>query len=186
MMDWFAARRLLVLALVTAASLLSVFALRSFHDIQPAPVFRPLPGDIDLALEELVYTKTGEGRQRWVLTARSADHALATGVTRVAVLRLVFFAPERADIVLTADQGEFLPHQDRVRVRGNVVLTDGAATVHTTALEYTDHDRTLTTVEAATITAGGLTATGTGLRIDTVNRRLTLSGRVQAQAAATD
>ena len=186
-MDWLAPRRLLVLVLVTAASLLSVFALRSFHDFQPEPRFRPLPGDVDLALENLVYTNSRDGGHRWVLTARSADHTLAAGATRLAGLRLVLADPGRGDIVLTADQGELLPRQDLVRARGKVVLTDGTGmTVHTTTLEYTAHDRTLATTEAATLTAGGFTATGTGLRIDTVNRRLTLSGRVRARLPAAD
>ena len=52
MADWSGTRHLL--PLVTVASLLSVFVLRSYHDWQAPTNLRPLPENIDLALENLV------------------------------------------------------------------------------------------------------------------------------------
>ena len=181
MAHWYSARNLLPLVLVTVASLLSVFALRSYHDWDPPVNLRPLPENVDLALEDLVYTKNRDGRRLWVLEARSADHSLAEASTRLANLRMVFFDPKQGESVLTADQGEFLPREDRVRVRANVVLTDGqGTTVRTTTLEYVDADRSLRTDDPVTILSHGLTVTGTGLRIDTEQRRITVYGRVRA------
>ena len=181
MADWSGTRHLLPLVLVTVASLLSVFVLRSYHDWQAPTNLRPLPENIDLALEDLVYTKNRDGRRLWVVEARRAEHTLAGAVTRIDGLRMVFFDPKQGEIVLTADQGEFLPREDRVRVRANVVLTDGqGTTVRTTTLEYVDADRSLRTDDPVTILSHGLTVTGTGLRIDTEQRRITVHGRVRA------
>ena len=181
MAHWYSARNLLPLVLVAVASLLSVFALRSYHDWAPPVNLRPLPENVDLTLEDLVYTKNRDGRRLWVLEARGADHSLAEAATRLTNLRMVFFDPKQGESVLTADQGEFLPREDRVRVRANVVLTDGqGTTVRTTTLEYVDADRSLRTDDPVTILSHGLTVTGTGLRIDTEQRRITVHGRVRA------
>ena len=106
-------------------------------------------------------------------------------MTRIDGLRMVFFDPKQGEIVLTADQGELLPREDRVQVRTNVVLTDHRGlTVHTRTLEYVDADRSLQTDDPVTILSGGLSVTGTGLRIDTQKRRMTVGGRVRAVLAA--
>ena len=185
MAHWYSARNLLPLVLVTAASLLSVFALRSYHDWDPPVNLRPLPENVDLALEDLVYTKNRDGRRLWVLEARGADHSLAEAATRLTNLRMVFFDPKQGEIVLTADQGELLPREDRVQVRSNVVLTDHrGVSVRTRTLAYLDADRSLQTDDPVTILGDGLRVTGTGLRIDTQKRRMTVGGRVRAVLAA--
>ena len=185
MADWSGTRHLLPLVLVTVASLLSVFVLRSYHDWQAPTNLRPLPENIDLALEDLVYSKNRDGRRLWVVEARRAEHTLAGAVTRIDNLRMVFFDPKQGEIVLTADQGELLPREDRVQVRSNVVLTDHrGVSVRTRTLAYLDADRSLQTDDPVTILGDGLRVTGTGLRIDTQKRRMTVGGRVRAVLAA--
>ena len=185
MADWSGTRHFLPLVLVTAASLLSLFVLRSYHDWDAPADLRTLPENVDLALEDLVYSKNRDGRRLWVLEARRAEHTLAGAVTRIDGLRMVFFDPKQGEIVLTAEQGELLPREDRVQVRTNVVLTDHRGlSVRTRTLEYVDTDRSLQTDDPVTILSGGLSVTGTGLRIDTQQRRMTVGGRVRAVLAA--
>ena len=52
--------------------------------------------------------------------------------------------------------------------------------MRTTTLEYVDADRSLRSDNPVTILSHGLTVTGTGLRIDTERRRITVHGRVRA------
>jgi LPS export ABC transporter protein LptC len=178
MADWSGTRHFLPLVLVTAASLLSLFVLRSYHDWDAPADLRTLPENVDLALEDLVYSKNRDGRRLWVLEARRAEHTLAGAVTRIDGLRMVFFDPKQGEIVLTAEQGE-------LQVRTNVVLTDHRGlSVRTRTLEYVDTDRSLQTDDPVTILSGGLSVTGTGLRIDTEQRRMTVGGRVRAVLAA--
>ncbi|KPJ99199.1 MAG: hypothetical protein AMJ60_05785 [Desulfobacterales bacterium SG8_35] len=160
---------------------MSVFVLRSYHDWEPATTFKSIPKDVDLALENIQYTKTHNGKTLWTLVADSAAHSMEDSIIRIENIRMVFFDSDMGDIVLTADQGEIIPQNKTVKVRSNVTVASTSGKVmQTEYLEYIEATNSLHTDKMVRMNFDHFTVSGKGMKMDIEKRIIYLSGSVKA------
>ena len=174
-------RNLLFLVLALVVSAVSVFVLRSFDGWEAATTFKSIPENVDLALENIKYTKTHDGKTLWTLVADSAAHSMEDSVIRVKNIRMVFFDPDLGDIVLTADQGEIIPQNKTVKVHYNVTVSSTSGTVvQTEYLEYVETTNSLHTDKMVRMNFNQFTVSGKGMEMDVEKRIIYLLGSVKA------
>ncbi len=156
-------------------------ALRSTRDWEPGATFEPIPENVDLALKNIKYTKTLDGKPLWTLEADSADHSMDDGITRIKNVHMVFFDPQMGEIVLTAEQGELIPASQTVTVRSNVkVVSSPGSVMQTEFLEYQEADYSLHTDREVRLHFDHFEVVGKGMRLNVENRKLVLLSNVQA------
>lgn len=161
-------RRILALFILLAVIVLSLVVWRHVHQAPVQEVLEALPPEIDLALDNLNYTETQDGRKRWTLTADRAEYLRASNLVRLTPVQLTFYdAGTVGDLGLTADHGELEEDTRQVDVWGNVVITgEGGERLQTEALRYQDQQRLLSTAEPIHYQAPRMELTGVGLLID--------------------
>ena len=127
-----------------------------------------LPEDIDLALEDLHYTQTEDGRRRWTLDADKAEYQRDNSLAKLEAVKLLLYdAGQFGDLTLQADQGQLAQETSQVDVWGNVILTTGRGDqLFTERLHYDDQVRQLSTEDPVRLLSSQIELTGIGLQID--------------------
>lgn len=179
----FSARHFLLVAILLLAGALAVLVARNYRGPTPEEIIEALPGDVDLALQEIRYTETRDGLRRWTLVADSAAHSVAEGTTRIENIRMTFFDLDGlGDLVLTARQGELKVEDREVVVHGDVVVKSPKGyEVYTDRLHYREADRTARTDARVRIVSDTMEVTGTGMHLDVMTRAVSLLSDVKAR-----
>lgn len=161
-------RRILALVILCAVVLLSLVVWRHVRQMPAQEILDSLPQDIDLALDNLHYTETQDGRKRWVLVADRAEYLRSSNLVRLAPVQLTFYdAGAFGDLTLTADHGELQEDTRQVDIWGDVVVVGaGGERLQTQSLRYLEQQRLLSTTEPIHYQATRLELTGVGLSID--------------------
>lgn len=176
-------RRVLAVVILLAVLFLGSVVWRHLNNQPVQEVLRTLPQEIDLALDNLHYTETEDGRQRWTLTADRAEYLRGSHLVRLAPVKLVFYdAGAFGELTLHADQGELQEDIRQVDVWGNVVVTTARGEkLVTDSLRYEEQGRRLSTAASIHYTAPRQELTGTGLLIDLEKNTLLVEKDVTMQ-----
>jgi len=161
-------RRVLALIILLAVVLLSLVVWRHVQQKPAQEIFKTLPQEIDLALDNLNYTETQDGRKRWTLVADRAEYLRSSNLVRLNPVQLTFYeAGAFGDLSLTADHGELQEDTRQVDVWGDVVVVgEGGERLQTESLRYHDQQRRLSTTAPIHYTAPRIELTGVGLQVD--------------------
>jgi LPS export ABC transporter protein LptC len=161
-------RRILALFILLAVVLLSLVVWRHIRQMPVQEILQRLPQDIDLALDNLNYTETQDGRKRWTLVADRAEYLRSSNLVRLTPVHLDFYdAGAFGNLTLTADHGELQEDTRQVDVWGNVVVVgEGGERLLTESLRYQDERRQLTTAAPIDYQSPRMKLTGVGLLVD--------------------
>jgi LPS export ABC transporter protein LptC len=146
------------------------------------PVVGPAPVKADLNVKE-VRIEEEAGKVRWRLTAEQAlmwDEQGA-GRTELRRLKVEVDEPERSWTIV-GDQGEYLQKEQKIELRGNVVVTssDGMR-LETEVLRWSGDERRLWTDTPVTLSSRGGVIRGRRLEVAMASDATTISGRVRAR-----
>jgi LPS export ABC transporter protein LptC len=161
-------RRILALLIVLAVVLLSLVVWRHVRQVPVQDILKALPQDIDLALDNLNYTETQDGRKRWTLVADRAEYLRSSNLVRLSPVQLTFYeAGAFGDLLLSAIHGELQEDIRQVDVWGDVVVVgQGGERLETESLRYEDQRRQLSTTAPFHYRAPRMDLTGVGLLVD--------------------
>lgn len=161
-------RRILALVILLAVVLLSLVVWRHVQQTPVQEILETLPQEIDLALDNLNYTETRDGRKRWTLVADRAEYLRSSNLVRLNPVQLTFYeAGAFGDLNLTAERGELQEDTRQVDVWGDVVVVgEGGERLQTESLRYHDQQRRLSTAAPIHYTAPRIELTGVGLQVD--------------------
>lgn len=175
-------RNILVIIIFSVTIPFAILALHSHSVLEPEAHFEPIPDDVDLTLKNIKYTKSRNGELFWTLMAESADQGAEDGIVRLKNVHLSFLTAGYDDIELTADQGELLLENQTVTVSSNVTMIyQGKNTLQTDFLKYAEVTNILETDRMVKISTVNSIVCGRGMRVDIVERTLTLLHNVQAE-----
>ncbi len=87
-------RRILALIILLVVVLLSLVVWRYVQQKPVQETFKTLPPEIDLALDNLNYTETQDGRKRWTLVADRAEYLRSSNLVRLNPVQLTFMRLE--------------------------------------------------------------------------------------------
>lgn len=161
-------RRVLALVILLAVVLLLLVVWRHIRQMPLQEILKALPQDIDLALDNLNYTETQDGRKRWTLVAERAEYLRSSNLVRLNPVQLTFYqAGAFGDLTLTAKHGELQEDTRQVDIWGDVVIIgEGGERLQTESLRYDDQRRLLTTAAPIHYQAPRMELTGVGLLVD--------------------
>lgn len=161
-------RRVLALVILLAVVLLILVVWRHIRQMPLQEILKALPQDIDLALDNLNYTETQDGRKRWTLVAERAEYLRSSNLVRLNPVQLTFYqAGAFGDLTLTAQHGELQEDTRQVDIWGDVVIIgEGGERLQTESLRYDDQRRRLTTAAPIHYQAPRMELTGVGLLVD--------------------
>ena len=167
-------RRLLAILILIAVLFLGTVIWRHLRQQRPEDLLNALPKQIDLALEQLHYTQTEEGRRRWTLDADKAEYQRQQGQVSLKTVQLTLFEAGRlGQVRLQADQGLLDQEERQVEVWGNVIIkTERGEQLYTERLHYDDQQRRLHTDEPVRLLSERMELTGIGMQIDLEQEQL--------------
>ena len=167
-------RRLLAILILIAVLFLGTVIWRHLQQQRPEDLLKALPKQIDLALEQLHYTQTEEGRRRWTLDADKAEYQRQQGQVSLKTVQLTLFEAGRlGQVRLQADQGLLDQEERQVEVWGNVVIkTERGEQLYTERLHYDDQQRRLHTDEPVRLLSKRMELTGIGMQVDLEQEQL--------------
>ena len=173
---------LLLLALLLFGALAAIVAYRYRPPANVAELVKALPSGVDVALQEIRYSHTEGGVERWRLVAGRVEHRAADRLTAIRNLELRFFDAKGVEQgVLKAINGQVNSDFSVIEVRDQVefVIQNGYR-LQTTNLTYTQRDRSIRTDAPVLMAGKTLELRGVGLHIDFETRRLKILDRVHA------
>lgn len=171
----FKPRHSLLLVFVLLALGLVYLVGRDYQSVRETP--EETSGDkADVTLDSIDYTETRDGRPLWRLRAASGSHDLATGLTRLEKVQVVFFGRKPGNgLSLKADSGLWDRESGEIQAIGHVEARDQRGyTVQSARMHYDQQKRLVWTDETVRLTGAGMEVKGRGLRLDIEARRLKL------------
>jgi LPS export ABC transporter protein LptC len=161
-------RRVLALLTLLAVIMLGLVVWRHVQQAPVQEVLEALSPEIDLALDNLNYTETQDGRKRWTLVADRAEYLRGNNLVRLTPVQLTFYeAGAFGDLNLTADHGELQEDTRQVDIWGDVIIIgERGERLQTESLRYKDQQRQLSTAAPIHYQEPRMELTGVGLLVD--------------------
>lgn len=173
---------LLLLALLVLGALAAIVILRYRPAADIAEVIKTLPSGVDVALQDIRYSHTEGGQERWRLIAGRIERRSAENVTAVKDLEFTFFDEQgNVQALLKARNGEVNADYSVVEVYDHVeIVSQDGYTLQTERLTYRQDDRSISSNEPVKLTSDRLTLEGVGMQLDLNRRTLRILHRVRA------
>lgn len=173
---------LLLLALILAGLLAAVVVLRFRPALEVAEIVKTLPQGVDVALQEIRYSHTEGGVERWRLAAGRVEHRGTEKMTAVRDLEFVYFDDRGGEQgKLKARHGQVNADFSVIEIRDQVeIVSRGGFTLHTDHLTFHQRDRSIRTDAAVRLVADSLELDGIGMHLDLGTQRLQILDKVHA------
>jgi LPS export ABC transporter protein LptC len=176
-------KQLLALFVVVASlSLTAAIALKVYWGKGKVGLLRKLPQNIDVSLQKIHFTETGDEKKKWDLVADKADFDKKGEVTHLTNVRLVVAGDNSmGDITLTAHRADYHNITKDVTLNGEVVAKSASGMEFTTSsAAYIAARSAITTSCPVRFTNGRLTLEGVGMEFLTETKNLRLLSKVTA------
>jgi lipopolysaccharide export system protein LptC len=176
-------RHLLLGSFLLLSGLLAAFVLDHYQkSAEPEHADSPPKTTSDLSMNQFHYTETRDGEPVWELRAESAEHDLASGLTQVKDIKVVFFnRTGLGDLTLSAAEGDWLQQEKRLSVSKDVVLSSPEGyTCYADQLVYTESDAHLRSSGPVRLVSSQVEIRGVGLDINMISKKLQLLADVRS------
>ncbi|MGA2151978.1 MAG: LPS export ABC transporter periplasmic protein LptC [Geobacteraceae bacterium] len=176
-------RQLLALFVVVASlSLTAAIALKVYRGKGTEGLLRKLPKNIDVSLQKIHFTETGDEKKKWDLVADKADYDKKWEVTHLTGVRLVVAGDSSmGDITLTANRADYHHITKDVTLNGEVVSRSASGMEFTTSsAAYNAARSVITSSRPFRFIDGRLTLEGVGMEFLTETKNLRVLSRVTA------
>ena len=175
-------RQLLALFVVVASLSLVAIVLKVYRGRVTEGLLRKLPKNIDVSLQKIHFTETGDEMKKWDLIADKADYDKKGEVTHLTGVRLVVAGDSAmGDITLTAHRADYHNISKDVTLNGDVVAKSASGMEFTTSsATYIAARSVITTSSPVRFTDGRLTLEGVGMEFLTETKNVRLLSRVTA------
>lgn len=173
---------LLLLALILLGGLAAIVMQRYRPVAEIAELVQSLPSGVDVALQDIRYSHTEGGVERWRLVASRIERLSAEKVTSVRDLELIFFDDKGLEQgVLKARNGRVNADFSVIEVHDQVeIVGPGGYTLRTDHLTYRQQDRSIRTDAPVKLTTDKLVLEGVGMHLDLKTQSLRILDRVRA------
>jgi LPS export ABC transporter protein LptC len=173
---------LLLLALILLGVLAAIVMLRYRPAVEIAELVKTLPSGVDVALQDIRYSHTEGGVERWRLVAGRIERLSAEKVTSVRDLEFIFFDDKGLEQgVLKARNGQVNADFSVIEVHDHVEIAGrGGYTLRTDHLTYRQEDRSIRTDAPVNLTTDKLTLEGVGMHLDLKTQSLRILDKVRA------
>ena len=174
---------LLLSALLLLFALAAVVVYRYRSPANVADLVKALPEGVDLALQEIRYSHTEGGVERWRLVAGRVEHRASDKMTGIRNLELTFFDVNgREQGTLKAKNGQVNADFSEIVVRDQVeIVIPNGYRVLTSHLTYTQSDRIIRTDAPVDVVGSSLSLTGGGMHFDVAKKILKIHNQVHAR-----
>jgi len=167
----------IVLVFIGAA----VFALVKVVGEKKANVLKILPDDVDLRIQDFVYTEVGQDNIQWELKAKSAQYQKNKNLALLDQVHLKLTTNKGKVFIMTGDKGEMVTDKKDFEIRGHVVIiSDTGDKFMTDYLRYNDSGQKIFTDAPVMMENKRMKVKGGGLVIFIKAGELTLSPGVKA------
>jgi LPS export ABC transporter protein LptC len=176
-------RRLLAFFVVVASlSLITAIALKLYRGKGKEGLLRKLPQNIDVSLQKIHFTETGDEKKKWDLIADKADYDRKEEVTHLTNIRMIVAGDSSmGDITLTANCADYHNTTKDVTLIGKVVARSASGMEFTTSrAAYIAARSMITTSCPVRFIDGRLTLEGVGMEFLTDTKNLRLLSKVTA------
>lgn len=176
-------RQLLALFVVVASlSLIAAIALKIYWGKGTEGLLRKLPQNIDVSLQKIHFTETGDEKKKWDLVADKADYDKKEEVTHLTNVRMVIAGDKSmGDITLTANRADYHNVTKDVTLNGKVVSRSASGMEFTTSSAVYNAARSvITSSRPFRFIDGRLTLEGVGMEFLTETKNLRVLSRVTA------
>ncbi len=172
---------MLIVVILFAVVSLGLVVWRHIRQMPVQEVLESLPQGVDLALDNLNYTETQDGRKRWNLVSDRAEYLRSSNLVRLTPVQLDFYeAGTFGSLSLTAAHGEFQEDSRQVNVWGDVTVVGAQGErLQTESLRYDDLQRQLSTAAEIQYLTPRMKLTGVGLLVDLNKNTLVLEKNVR-------
>jgi len=173
---------LLLLALILLGALAVIVMQRYRPAAEIAELVKTLPSGVDVALQDIHYSHTEGGVERWRLVAGRIERLSAENVTAVRDLELIFFDDKGIEQgLLKARNGQVNADFSVIEVHDQVeIVGPGGYTLRTDHLTYRQQDRSIRTDAPVKLTTDKLALEGVGMHLDLKTQSLRILDRVRA------
>jgi len=108
-----------------------------------APPSPPETTEANLTIKKFHHVATEDGIKKWTLEAASASLYSQENTVRLNDITVIFFRPDKSDVTLKADEGEFNSQSNDLSLNGTIVAVMPPYTITTENLNYEHHLRIL-------------------------------------------
>jgi LPS export ABC transporter protein LptC len=173
---------LLLLALLVLSALAAIVVLRYRPAADVAELVKSLPSGVDVALQEIRYSHSEGGLERWRLIAGRIERRSAENLTAVRDLEFTFFDEKGNEQgVLKARNGQVNADYSVLEVHDHVeIVSRDGYTLQTERLTYRQQDRSISTDAPVKLTSDRLLLEGDGMHLDLNTQTLRILARVRA------
>ena len=175
-------KRVLAVAIVVSVVVLTTFVYRYLQQQKPEDLLDLLPANVDLALQNLHYTQSEDGKRSWSIDADRAEYQRENKLAKLDAVELQFYnAGEFGAVEIRADNGELFQETNQIDLWGDVVITtEHGEQLFIERLHYDDKQKQITSSVPVRILAAKGVLTGTGMEINIEQGQLLLKSRVRA------
>ncbi len=175
-------RRVLAVAIIISVVVLTTVIYQHLQHQNPEDILDLLPDNIDLALQDLHYTQSEDGKKSWTLDASKAEYLRDSSLVKLDTVKLKFYnAGDFGEVEVKADNGELLQDTNQIDIWGDVVITTALGEqMFTERLHYDDSVKKITTAEDVRFVTSQVDMSGKGMEVDIDAGRFLLKKQVHA------
>jgi len=149
---------------------------------KPKNIVKILSDQVDLQINDFIYTEVGEDNSKWEVKAESAKYIKKENLALFNRVQIKLTTSAGKVFIMTGDKGQMLTDKKDIQIKGNVVIvSDKGDRFSTDYLNFSDAEKKFYTDVPVTIENKKMKIKGTGLTLYINTGELTLSSMVKAK-----
>ena len=149
---------------------------------KPKNIVKILSDQVDLQINDFIYTEVGEDNSKWEVKAESAKYIKKENLALFDRVKIKLTTSAGKVFIMTGDKGQMLTDKKDIQIKGNVVIvSDKGDRFSTDYLNFNDAEKKFYTDAPVTIENKKMKIKGTGLTLYINTGELTLSSMVKAK-----
>ncbi len=169
---------LIIFAIITAV----VLVIKNDIDDKPKNVIKILPDNVDLQINNFIYTEVGEDNSKWEVNAESAKYIKNQNLALFDRVKIKLTTSEGKVFIMTGDKGQMNTDKKDIQIKGNVVIiSDKGDRFTTDYLKFSDAEKKAYTDAPVAMENKKMKIKGTGFTLYIKTGELSLSSLVKVK-----
>jgi LPS export ABC transporter protein LptC len=169
---------LIIFVVITAGVLVS----KNNIDDKPKNIIKILPDNVDLQINNFIYTEVGEDKSKWEVKAESAKYIKNQNLALFDRVKIKLNTVEGKIYIITGDKGQMQTDKKDLQIKGNVVIvSDTGERFSTDYLNFSDAEKKVYTDAPVAMENKKMKIKGTGFTLYIKTGELNLSSLVKAK-----